>query len=682
MEATGVSSSSRSTSVRHRSASPINDGHRLQVLFLGAKVLIDDNPRYAIEYANVGIRPPTAQKSRRRRKLPHSPTTETPPLADDGGAGSPLLADDDAATSSSAPLSQTATMQFQFFSSSRISYNGSFFESAYSSGSSPMATIRVSRIVKTEAQEALFDYLHFTRNMGFTDAEHISKNSPTFVQSLLSEIDTDKDVGRSLTRFFRYHPINEFEPFLESLGLCPSELRLLLPKHLMYLSDDPSMLENYHVLCDYGIPRIKIGNMYKKAKEIFGYDSGVMYSKLKGYENLGLKRHTVIKLVSSCPLLLIGSVDSDFVEVLRKLKGLGIENDWIGGLLKLGLKMDDAVDFLLEIGMPIKDIAEIVTEHMEFIGLSTLKGPRTVYKELKVGRSGLCQLMKEDPLRVLRLATKLELKRSEHVPCPNPSSHLEKASFLVNLGYVENSDEMTKALKKFRGRGDQLQERFDCLVQAGLDCNVVAEIIKRAPMVLNQSKDHIEKKIDRLQNSIGYPLESLIAFPSYLCYNMERIDLRFSMYVWLRDRGAAKPMLKLSTLLSCSDSRFEKYFVDIHPDGPVIQEAAIHSGSHKRFLSTVNDCKAGQFGNEYLTHGIRNNLNNTLWTVALVYGFFKQVKLSVSDRIFKLILIARRSRHYAGTRYSKRGVNEKGRVAKNRLFGAQFHFSGHRKHQE
>ncbi|XP_030968163.1 phosphoinositide phosphatase SAC2-like isoform X3 [Quercus lobata] len=67
--------------------------------------------------------------------------------------------------------------------------------------------------------------------------------------------------------------------------------------------------------------------------------------------------------------------------------------------------------------------------------------------------------------------------------------------------------------------------------------------------------------------------------------------------------------------------------------------------------------------NEYLTRGIRNNLKNTLWTVALVYGFFKQVKLSVSGRDFNLTLIARRSRHYAGTRYLKRGVNEKGRVA-------------------
>ncbi|MBA0658675.1 hypothetical protein Goklo_010860 [Gossypium klotzschianum] len=29
--------------------------------------------------------------------------------------------------------------------------------------------------------------------------------------------------------------------------------------------------------------------------------------------------------------------------------------------------------------------------------------------------------------------------------------------------------------------------------------------------------------------------------------------------------------------------------------------------------------------NEFLTRGIRNTLKNTLWTVALVYGFFKQV---------------------------------------------------------
>ncbi|KAF6141395.1 hypothetical protein GIB67_021211 [Kingdonia uniflora] len=54
--------------------------------------------------------------------------------------------------------------------------------------------------------------------------------------------------------------------------------------------------------------------------------------------------------------------------------------------------------------------------------------------------------------------------------------------------------------------------------------------------------------------------------------------------------------------------------------------------------------------NEFLTREIRNHLRNTLWTVALVYGFFKHAKLTVSGRDFRLTLIARRSRHYAGTR--------------------------------
>ncbi|XP_062233399.1 phosphoinositide phosphatase SAC2-like [Phragmites australis] len=67
--------------------------------------------------------------------------------------------------------------------------------------------------------------------------------------------------------------------------------------------------------------------------------------------------------------------------------------------------------------------------------------------------------------------------------------------------------------------------------------------------------------------------------------------------------------------------------------------------------------------NEFLTRGVRDILKSTLWTVALIYGFFKQDKLAISGKDIMLTLIARRSRHYAGTRYLKRGVNEEGRVA-------------------
>ncbi|KAI0306385.1 SacI homology domain-containing protein [Multifurca ochricompacta] len=51
------------------------------------------------------------------------------------------------------------------------------------------------------------------------------------------------------------------------------------------------------------------------------------------------------------------------------------------------------------------------------------------------------------------------------------------------------------------------------------------------------------------------------------------------------------------------------------------------------------------------------------WVLPLVHGHVDQAKLTVLGRIIYVTLIARRSRHYAGARYLKRGVNEEGNVA-------------------
>nr|XP_043617723.1 transcription termination factor MTEF18, mitochondrial [Erigeron canadensis] len=501
---------------------------------------------------------------------------------------------------------------------------------------------RISRVVRTEAQTALFDYLHFTRGFHFTDAEFMSKNSPHFIQNLLSVVDdNEEDISRALSKYFRYNPINEFEPFLESLGLNPFESPSLLPKSLIFLGDDDLLLDNFHVLCGYGIPRTKIGKMYMEVKEIFGYDHGVLSMRLKAYEKLGLSKSIVIKLVTSCPSLLVGNIDGKFLAVLDKLKEFGFDKEWIGSyvserttlnwdrmldtmsflvqvgyndeqmknlfmenpallfdgsgkqiyvlvaqLLKLGLKMNQiydlflknpkvlsskcaknlwtAVSFLVEIGMESEGIVSIIATHMEVLGSNTIKGPISVMRSLKIKKDELCQAIKDNPLELINWATKPETGSVEN---QDSNTFVEKRNFLLRLGYMENSDELSKALKKFRGRGDQLQERFDCLVQAGLDYNVVSSMIKRAPSVLNQSKDLLEKKIDCLQNHLGYPLEAVVVFPSYLCYDIQRINLRFSMYLWLLERGAAKPKLSLSTILACSDTRFVKYFVHIHPEG-------------------------------------------------------------------------------------------------------------------
>ncbi|XP_056161824.1 transcription termination factor MTEF18, mitochondrial-like [Syzygium oleosum] len=513
---------------------------------------------------------------------------------------------------------------------------------------------RYSRVARSRAQDALFDYLHCTRSFSFSDAEYISKNSPIFVRDLLSSVNAEKDVAPAVERFLRYNPINEFEPFFESVGVRPSDLQSLLPRNRMFLSDDHLMLENFQTLCNYGIPRNRIGKIFKEARDIFRCDIGVLPSRLEAYEGLGLSKSTVIKLVICCPTLLVGGIDLQFVEVLDKLKGLGVDINCIGEylsdkkryswcrildtieflekanngenqmgelvkrnpaflfngsgrkvyvvfglLLKVGINVDEAcvlfaenpfilsekslkniskaVSFLIEIRVEMDLIANIVSNHMKLLAASSLKGPKTVCKELKVIRDCLALMIKEDPLKLFQLASKWRVGTLYQ----DPTKYIEKKTFLMRLGFVDNSEEMTKALKRFRGRGDQLQERFDCLVEAGLDFNLASKIVKQAPTVLNQTKDVIEKKIDCLVNRLGYPLEILVAFPAYLCYDMERIQKRISMYIWSRDRGAVKPMMSISSILACSDARFVRYFVDVHPEGAVMWESikqSPHSG--------------------------------------------------------------------------------------------------------
>lgn len=69
--------------------------------------------------------------------------------------------------------------------------------------------------------------------------------------------------------------------------------------------------------------------------------------------------------------------------------------------------------------------------------------------------------------------------------------------------------------------------------------------------------------------------------------------------------------------------------------------------------------------NHYLlSSGFKNLLESRSgWILPLIYGFVDQAKISVFGRSVVVTLIARRSRHFAGARFLKRGVNDKGYVA-------------------
>lgn len=70
--------------------------------------------------------------------------------------------------------------------------------------------------------------------------------------------------------------------------------------------------------------------------------------------------------------------------------------------------------------------------------------------------------------------------------------------------------------------------------------------------------------------------------------------------------------------------------------------------------------------NYFLTRELEdctNSLSSFHWVMPIIHGAFVQRKLNDYARSLNVILLARRSRHFAGTRYLKRGVSEQGKVA-------------------
>lgn len=506
--------------------------------------------------------------------------------------------------------------------------------------------IRVTPTIRKMAEEAMLDYFYSTRSLQYMVAESMSKNSPIFIENLLKKVNcvSASDINQSITKHLRFHPVNEFEPFLESSGLKPNEYTHLIPSGEIFLNE--LLLENHHVLCYCGVDPKKIGKIFEEARDVFGYETGVLASKIKAYEDFGFSRLFLSKLIACCPRMLLGGTDMELVKVMEMLRALGVDSDWVmknlseevsydwssvhraltllrgicnddeneldvliknrprlifensgkwtlvlaGFETKLGASRRELYSlfqrlpqmqqvercvsnlrrcflFLREIEMDDGGIREVFRSHSWWIGSCTLKKTSSLLVNLKAYKTRVCKVVRENPeeMRKWTMGSKVQ-------PLPATEVYLDskamKTHFLLDLGYEEGSEEMERAGKSFRGRGSELRERFNVLLSFGLDEGDAKEMVKASPNVLTQASDVLETKVKYLVEELGYPLSTLVAFPSCLKFTLERVKLRFAMFAWLKARGKADPKLAVSTLLACSDKDFARYFVSRHPDGP------------------------------------------------------------------------------------------------------------------
>lgn len=131
-----------------------------------------------------------------------------------------------------------------------------FAQTAKLSGKSGVEPqVEILENVKHQVQQVLQDYLYYTREFNFSDARDISINAPRFIHKLLSSVRQKKNLTRALKKHLLYNPINEFEPFFESIGIKPCDIHSFLPQHQLFMKENQALLVVVSTLSNIGFPR-------------------------------------------------------------------------------------------------------------------------------------------------------------------------------------------------------------------------------------------------------------------------------------------------------------------------------------------------------------------------------------------------------------------------------------------
>ncbi|KAJ8087063.1 phosphatidylinositol-3,5-bisphosphate 5-phosphatase [Marasmius tenuissimus] len=143
----------------------------------------------------------------------------------------------------------------------------------------------------------------------------------------------------------------------------------------------------------------------------------------------------------------------------------------------------------------------------------------------------------------------------------------------------------------------------------------------------------------------------------YHCENTEMIPVCFNHKI---DKPAEEQ--RLISIFKQVDMSKNFYFSYTYDLTSTLQYNLVGSSRNVHGKWPFNERYAWNFHMLTAPFGEESNIR-TQWMFPLVHGHVDQAKLTVLGRVIFVTLIARRSRHFAGARYLKRGVNAEGNVA-------------------
>ncbi|XP_042505434.1 transcription termination factor MTEF18, mitochondrial [Macadamia integrifolia] len=323
------------------------------------------------------------------------------------------------------------------------------------------------------------------------------------------------------------------------------------------------------VFYDLGCEKGKMGELFGRGKNVFlQYSEEFLGQKVEYFCRFDVNKVDVALLLLQNSEILNYDLESPLISVLGFLKHIGLSEEQLNSV-------SQEYPYVLgrnKLGN-LPNVMRAVDLHQWFFN-----------KMMNGEHHLLTNIVISNPDAHLDNEFKHHLERIQSVRIHRYM--MGKLDFLLRNGFGENVSTM-KVLSLLHGSSDELQERFECLLQLGIKFSILCKMISSRPSILNQNPDMLEQKVTCLCNEFGSSVQYLEVFPSYLCFDLEnRVKPRLRFYMWLTEKGLAARDYTIATTVAASEKNFLARLHKVHPAAP------------KQFLECFSSEKASDYDQE------------------------------------------------------------------------------------
>lgn len=295
--------------------------------------------------------------------------------------------------------------------------------------------------------------------------------------------------------------------------------------------------------------------------------------KIKLFYDSGCEMGKVGELMGKSKNIFIEYSKEELINKIEFFSEFKVQKDQVGLLLLsrpeiLGFELVDRVisvkGFLKHFGIGEKEIKSLEQKYPHVFGRNKIGNLPRIMRAMNLGEWFFKMIQNGDHslLNTYSILSTEDLDKhyteglTKILAKRTSVYRITKLNFLHSIGIGENRFAI-KALPKLHSNRGELQQRFDYLLESGIEYSTLCAMLALTTRILNQKQSYLQEKVEYLCTEMGSSVQFLDVFPGYLCHDLEnRIKPRYRFHKWLKEQGYCGKDYAVATIIASSEKTF------------------------------------------------------------------------------------------------------------------------------